>query len=233
MPHDSDVLVVGAGLAGLACAIRLVDAGLDVQVLEGSDAVGGRVRTDRADGFLLDRGFQVLSTAYPEARRVLDYERLDLRRFDRALDLYSDGTHTHLADPFREPATLLATVRAQIGGVAALAALGVYGARAAVLPARALRAAPDLPAREAWRRNAISDATVEKLLRPFFAGVLLEEEMTTSRRFVDLMTRMFARGSSAVPAQGMQAIPHQLADRLPTSALRPRCSREKGPRPPR
>lgn len=77
MPHDSDVLVVGAGLAGLACAIRLVDAGLDVQVLEGSDAVGGRVRTDRADGFLLDRGFQVLSTAYPEARRVLDYERLD------------------------------------------------------------------------------------------------------------------------------------------------------------
>jgi len=87
----ADVVVVGAGLAGLTCADRLLRAGLDVQLLEADDAVGGRVRTDRVDGFLVDRGFQLLNTAYPEARRVLDFDALDLRAFDRAVEVYHAG----------------------------------------------------------------------------------------------------------------------------------------------
>ncbi|MDQ3616131.1 MAG: FAD-dependent oxidoreductase [Actinomycetota bacterium] len=214
-----DVLVLGAGFAGLACALPLVRAGLDVQVLEATDAVGGRVRTDRVDGFLLERGFQVLSTAYPEARRVLDYDRLELRRFDRAMDLHVDGATIHLADPLREPSAMLSTVTAPIGGLRDKMALAAYAARAAVLPAQSRSTAADLSARESWRRQGLSDDVVERVLRPFFAGVLLEENMATSRRFVDLMTRMFVRGHSAIPAGGMQRMPEQMSAQLPTGVV--------------
>ncbi|MEO7143186.1 MAG: FAD-dependent oxidoreductase, partial [Bryobacteraceae bacterium] len=69
-----DVAIVGAGLAGLCCARRLTEAGVSCLVLEASDGIGGRMRTDQVDGFLLDRGFQVLLTAYPEAQNILDYK---------------------------------------------------------------------------------------------------------------------------------------------------------------
>ena len=93
-----DVIVVGAGLAGLCCARELHAAGLEVLVLERGDAPGGRVRTDEVEGFLLDRGFQVLLTAYPEARRALDYDRLGLRPFERAVRS-SAGTAASRASP--------------------------------------------------------------------------------------------------------------------------------------
>ena len=100
---SADAVVVGAGLAGLACALRLEEAGLSTVVLEASDAVGGRVRTDAVDGFLLDRGFQVLLTAYPEAQRVFDYERLDLREFYPGALVRAQGGFHRVADPFRRP----------------------------------------------------------------------------------------------------------------------------------
>ncbi len=76
------VIVVGAGLAGLTCAKALREGGAGVTAFEASDGVGGRVRTDEKDGFLLDRGVQAYFTAYPVARRHLDHARLDLRAFD-------------------------------------------------------------------------------------------------------------------------------------------------------
>jgi phytoene dehydrogenase-like protein len=103
---ESPVLVVGAGLAGLACAWHLHRAGRAVTVLEGSDGVGGRVRSDRVDGYLLDRGFQVLLTAYPEAASVLDYDALDLRPFERGAVVRRGGAFHTLTDPTRHPGTL-------------------------------------------------------------------------------------------------------------------------------
>ena len=150
-----DVVVVGAGLAGLACAGRLVAAGLEVLVLEAADAVGGRVRTDRVDGFLLDRGFQVLNTAYPEARRVLDLAALDLRPLDAAATVHADGRRLRLAHPMHEPAGLVDLLRAPLGGLRGKAALGRYVAAAATLSATALRRRPDRPATEAWRSAGI------------------------------------------------------------------------------
>lgn len=76
-----DVLIIGAGLAGLCSARRLISRGISVLILEASDGVGGRIRTDLVDGFRLDRGFQVFLTSYPEARKVLDYEALQLKPF--------------------------------------------------------------------------------------------------------------------------------------------------------
>src|ERR1700731_87743 len=103
MSTSADVLIIGAGLAGLCCAKRLTEAGVTFQIVEASDGIGGRVRTDEVDGFLLDRGFQGLLTAYPEARNILDYSRLDLKAFFPGAMSYFAGRMNELVDPWRKP----------------------------------------------------------------------------------------------------------------------------------
>ncbi|MDQ1612413.1 MAG: hypothetical protein QOG00_2344 [Pyrinomonadaceae bacterium] len=105
-----EVLIVGAGLAGLTCARRLAEGGVASTIFEASDAVGGRVRTDQLDGFLLDRGFQVFLTAYPEARRALDYEGLALKPFYSGALVRAGGEFKKFADPFRHPLDGLLTL---------------------------------------------------------------------------------------------------------------------------
>ncbi len=219
MVERVDVVVVGAGLAGLACARRLVAAGRTVRVLEASAGVGGRARTDVVDGFRLDRGFQVLNTGYPEVRRVLDLDALDLRYLDAAVRVARPGGIDRLPHPLREPTSLPAVVGSPLTGVRGKLALGAYAARTAVLPVVALRRRDDVPAPEAWRRAGIPDQVVDEVLRPFFSGVVLEREPVTSRRFLDLMFRMFVWGRSAVPAAGMQQLAEQLAAGLPPGTV--------------
>jgi monoamine oxidase len=218
--EDADVVVVGAGMAGLACALELSGHGLQVRVLEAADAVGGRVRTDRVDGFTLDRGFQVLNTAYPALAGAVDLRRLDLRPFDAAVTLLIGDDRVVIGNPLQDPRRAASTVRAPVGGLTGKAALGLYAGLCLALPAASLKRRDDLSAADAWRRANIPPDVVERVLRPFFGGVLLEQDMSTSRRFTDLMVRMFARGRSTVPAGGMQRLPQQLADRLPDGTVR-------------
>lgn len=102
--QESDVVIVGAGLAGLRCASVLEHAGLSVTVLEASDAVGGRVRTDVIDGFRCDRGFQVLNPSYPQVKSAIDIDALDLKRFDAGLRVRTSYGVETIADPC-EPRT--------------------------------------------------------------------------------------------------------------------------------
>jgi len=217
---ERGVVVVGAGLAGLACARALHRAGRTVQVLVASDGVGGRVRTDLVDGFRLDRGFQVLNTGYPEARRVLDLDALDLRYFDSAVTIRRGGRLHRVANPLQAPAQAATLLGAPVDGVRGRLALAAYVARAAALPVDALLRRDDVPGPQAWRAAGIPDQVVHDLLTPFLTGVVLERELTASRRFLDLMVRMFARGRTAVPAGGMQAMPEQLAAGLPPGTVR-------------
>src|SRR5260221_8441921 len=115
MSNRPDVLIVGAGLAGLCAARRLHEAGVSFQILEGSDGIGGRVRTDQMDGFLLDRGFQVLLTAYPEARAVLDYAALDLKKFTPGTLSWFAGRMNQLVDPCRTPGAWIDSLRSDFG----------------------------------------------------------------------------------------------------------------------
>ncbi len=213
-------MVVGAGLAGLRCAVLLSRAGLDVTVVEASDGVGGRVRTDRVDGFLLDRGFQVFNDAYPAARKALDLHALDLRPMDSAVVVRREGRLHRVGNPLADPRDLRSLVGTGLLGWGEKLRLGVYAGAATTLPVSRLKGRADVSGREAWTDAGIGDDTVDTVLRPFFSGVVLEEEMATTRRFLDLMARMFARGRSTLPAAGMQAIPEQLADLLPPGAVR-------------
>ena len=219
MPHG-DVVVVGAGLAGLACARELVRAGLGVQVLEASDRPGGRIRTEQVDGFRIDRGFQVLLTAYPEARRVLDLESLQLRRFAPGAQVFRGGKLHTLADPFRRPLDVARTATAPLGSFWDKLRVVRLRAHAGSGSLEELFARPHESTHDRLRRLEFSQEFVEAFFRPFLGGVFLEHELATSSRKLEFVMRMFAQGEAAVPALGMEEIPVQLARGLPGGSLR-------------
>jgi len=209
---DCDVIVVGAGLAGLLCARDLGRAGLHTRVLEAADGVGGRVRTDLVDGFRCDRGFQVLNPAYPAVRSEIDVAALRLQPFGRGVAVRDADGLTVLADPSRHPRWAAGTLRSPYlrpGGLRAAAAW----AAPALGPVTRLLAAPD-----ATLAESLDDAGLRGPLRDlverFLAGVVLESDGTTSAQFVRLLVRSFARGVPGVPMQGMAALPAQLAASL-------------------
>lgn len=216
---DPDVIVVGAGLAGLRCAQRLTQAGLRVRVLEAGDGVGGRVRTDRLDGFLLDRGFQVLLTAYPEARDALDYRALELRPFEPGALVRLDGEFVEVSDPFRRPRRALATARAPVGTPLDKLRVATFRRRLTSPPLADVLAAPDVTARQALARAAFSEQIIERLFAPLFGGVLLDRTLSGSRRGLDLAYRMLATGDAALPSRGMGAIGEQLHLGLPQGTV--------------
>lgn len=215
---DAPVVVVGAGLAGLACAVRLHGAGVPVRVLEASDDVGGRVRTDVVDGFRCDRGFQLLNPAYPEVPRVLDVSALDLRSFGAGVVLATGGSRYLLGDPRRMPGAvpgdLLAggSLRSKLGFLAwALPALGPVD-RLLARQDRALRESLDAAGVRGTFRTGVVDG--------FLAGVLADDAGETSTAFARLLVRSFARGRPGVPARGMGEMPRQLAALLPPGTVR-------------
>lgn len=227
LPSSCDAVIVGAGLAGLAAATHLQRAGLHVVVVESSDGVGGRVRTDLVDGFRLDRGFQLYNPAYPEGQAVFDYDALDLRPFERGARVVIGERAYRLGDPRSHPTWALDAARARVGGTFSLLRFAVYAASCAVEKPSRLAQRPDITMREALRRAGVSDATIAALVQPFLSGVFLESHLDTSRRFGDLILRSFVRGTPAIPSRGMQALSDQLADGIevvlncPATAVRP------------
>jgi phytoene dehydrogenase-like protein len=199
----------------LAAARHLTRRGVDVTVLEASDAVGGRVRTDLVDGYRLDRGFQLYNPAYPEGARVLDHEALDLRPFVAgARIVVNRGGRRRvdrIADPRRELSWAIPSLMARIGSPISTARFGAYAVSRTLKSPASLRREPDVTTAEALRRAGADHTLIERVLRPFLSGVFLESELTTSRRFFDLVLRSLVRGTPGVPALGMQRIPEQLA----------------------
>jgi len=229
LPTRTDVVVVGAGLAGLTAAATLSRAGLDVIVVEASDDVGGRVRTDRVEGLLLDRGFQLLNPAYPAVRRLLDLAALRLRPFEAGVVVANDGRRSVLADPRRSPRHLAASALAP-GSPREKLALVRWALAVGYGDARRLISAPDEPLATTLQRRGIDGPIGRGVVGPFLAGVLAEDGGESSRRFVELVIRSFVRGTPALPTEGMQAIPRQLRARLPadTVHLRVRAFRVTG-----
>ncbi len=215
----SEVAIIGAGLAGLSCALSLENAGIAVNLLEASDAQGGRVRTDVVEGFRLDRGFQVLLTAYPEAKRLLDYDALQLKKFEPGALVWHGGKFHRFADSFRNPG---AAARFLFDPIVPLAdKLRVEKLRARVQRGtwEDMFARPEKTTRDYLQQVPLSAGIIERFFEPFFGGVFLECELVTSSRFFEFLFRMFSAGATAIPAAGMQQIPLQLAARLRPGTL--------------
>ena len=216
----TDVLIVGAGLAGLVCAQDLSRHGIDCQVLEASDGVGGRVRTDSMDGFLLDRGFQILLLAYPQVQQRLDLDALDVRLFEPGARVRSDGQFHHLSDPLRRPLGLGRTMMAPVGSLADKARLIPLIVDVRRHPVPDLLRRPDVTTAARLQRAGFSSGMIESFWRPLFAGIGLDPELDVSARRFDTILRMLAVGATGVPRRGMGAIPAQLAATLPLSTIR-------------
>ena len=215
-----DVIVVGAGLAGLACALRLLEAGASVRLLEASDGVGGRVRTDVVDGFRLDRGFQVLLTAYPECRRVLDYTALDLRPFLPGALVRRSGRFHELSDPWRRPERAWRSLTAGVGTLADRLRMARFRGRVRRGTIEDLFLRPETSAAERLHAEGFSAGMIGAFFHPFFGGVLLDRSLSASSRMLEFVFRTMAEGDVAVPAAGMGAIPEQMARRLPEGTVR-------------
>jgi phytoene dehydrogenase-like protein len=224
--QKTPVIIVGAGLAGLCCARELQRRQIPWQLLEAKDRIGGRVQTDNVDGFTIDHGFQVLQTAYPEARRELNYEQLRLRPFSPGALIRTEGRFVEMADPWRRPGKLFSVL---FNGV------GTFGDRLRLawlraslcgrLPERVWQLdGADCSTAEYLRKSlGFSEDIIRRFFRPWFAGVFLEPDLATSCRMFRFLFGTFASGDAALPADGMESIPRQLAEFLPAENIRLNC----------
>jgi phytoene dehydrogenase-like protein len=229
-PQKPAVLIVGGGLAGLTCARELLRRGITPLVLEAGDDVGGRVRSDRVDGFVLDRGFQVLFEAYPAARRQLDLPALDLRCFDPGAIICVDGRRAVLTDPLRDrdPNAL---VSAALSGI--VSPLDKLRTLRLALELRgqaihALLAGDDQPSVAYLRQRGFGQRLIDVFFRPFYGGIFLDRSLGTSAKCLRFNFKMLSEGRTCVPAQGMGAINAQLAGALGERGLIRTCSPVEG-----
>ncbi|MET7950779.1 FAD-dependent oxidoreductase [Micromonospora sp. NPDC005324] len=219
MLAETDVVIVGGGLAGLAAARRLHRAGVPWRLVEAEGRLGGRVATDVVDGHLIDRGFQVLNTAYPRLGTLLDTDQLNLGYFTSGVLVRKGDKLLRLVNPLREPTGGPGTALAGVGSLLDRLRFAALATGCATLPASRLLAAPETSSETALRRAGLSDAIIEELLRPFLSGVFIERELSTSSHVLAMVLRSFARGRIGLPAEGMAALPRAVAAPLPADLL--------------
>lgn len=211
---EKDVIIIGAGVAGLTAAKVLKEAGKSVLVIESSNAVGGRVQTDEVNGFLLDRGFQVLLTAYPEAKRFLNYEALDLCRFDPGALILNKKGISRIGDPLRQPSTLISTLFSSAGTLADKLRMLRLKLKLSRKTIEDIFAAKEISTIDYLKKEGFSENMISQFFKPFLTGVFLEDQLSTSSRMFEFVFKMFGEGDAAIPAKGMGMIPLQLAESL-------------------
>ncbi|MGW0413549.1 NAD(P)/FAD-dependent oxidoreductase [Streptomyces collinus] len=236
--YQVDVVIVGAGIAGLSAAHRLTSAGVSTAVLEAAPWVGGRMSTEKVDGFRLDRIGQLLSTSSPELRLTPGLGSLALRRFAPGVLLHRDG-RTHragapaatgsargalhvvraLASAPRGSSAVPGRAGAPVGGAVDQARLGTALGRIAATPVERLLARPELPAAQALAARGVPARTVDGFLRPLLAALLCDPDLTTSSRCADLALHSFASGRLCVREGGAEAVPEVLARTLPPGTV--------------
>jgi protoporphyrinogen oxidase len=217
-PVEVDVVIVGGGLAGLAAARRLDRAGVEWLLVEGADRIGGRVATDVIDGWHLDRGFQVLNTAYPRVPALIDVDALDMRYFTAGVLVRRGGDLHRLENPMRS----LSAAQSLTSGVGTLSdrlKFAALATRCATLPASRLLEARETTTQEMLRRAGLSHRMIEEVLRPFLSGVFADRSLDTSSHVFSMVLRSFTRGRIGVPAAGMAALPAAVAGPLPYPQL--------------
>ena len=217
LSKNVDVLIVGAGLAGLSAAVTLHKSGIQVCVIEGSKDVGGRVKTTKRDGYILDHGFQVFNPAYSNAKDILDYSKLHLRKFSSGVKIVSENGSTTLGNPILDPTFALSIIR-HPEQFADLAKFGLFCSSLLDI-VKSKEISEETDAHTALHRAGMSENFIANTLQPFLSGVFLEADMKTSSRFLEFVLQYFLKGTPAIPAFGMGSIAEQLASQLPSDSI--------------
>ena len=216
---ETDVIIIGAGLAGLTAAKVLKQAGKSVLVIESSNAVGGRVQTDEVNGFLLDRGFQVLLTAYPEAKRFLNYEALALCRFDPGALILNKKGISRIGDPLRQPGALMSTLFSSAGTFADKFKMLRLKLKLSRKTIQHIFSEKEISTIDYLKKEGFSERIISQFFKPFLTGIFLEDQLSTSSRMFEFVFKMFSEGDAAIPAKGMGMIPLQVAQGLSADEL--------------
>lgn len=225
--NDFSTVIIGGGISGLTCAKYLNEKGYSFMLLEGSDALGGRVRTDKVDGFLLDRGFQILLTNYPEAKKILNYNNLDLKYFSSGAMIKAEKGFMKMENPFRNKMAYLTMAFSSVGSLSDKLKIRKFANELAEIPDDEFFKMEATDTLTFLRNYGWSEKMINNFFKPFYGGVFLENDLVTSSNFFQFTFKQFFKGDAAIPADGMQAIPEQIAEMLPRNSIR-KNARVKG-----
>jgi protoporphyrinogen oxidase len=212
--------IVGAGISGLVAAKVLEDKGFEPIILEATDRVGGRVKTDVVNGYQLDHGFQVLLTAYPAAQKYLDYKALNLQRFMSGAAIFKKSKASIIGDPLRDISLLFPTLFSGIGSVKdklKVLKLNHYLKKKSL---EEIFNSKSQTTKSYLMDYGFSDEMIKQFFKPFFSGIFLETELETSSRMFEFVYKMFGEGDAAIPKAGIEAIPKQLCQNLKHSTFK-------------
>lgn len=225
--NDFSTVIIGGGISGLTCAKYLNEKGYSFMLLEGSDALGGRVRTDKVDGFLLDRGFQILLTNYPEAKKILNYNNLDLKYFGSGAMIKAEKGFMKMENPFRNKMAYLTMAFSSVGSLSDKLKIRKFANELAEIPDDEFFKMEATDTLTFLRNYGWSEKMINNFFKPFYGGVFLENDLVTSSNFFQFTFKQFFKGDAAIPADGMQEIPKQIAEMLPRNSIR-KNARVKG-----
>ncbi|CAO2823233.1 unnamed protein product [Amaranthus hypochondriacus] len=218
--NPKTAIIIGGGLAGLSAATQLHSSNIPFVLLEASDNIGGRVRTDIVDGFILDRGFQIFITAYPEAQKLLDYSSLNLKKFYSGARVYFNGEFHTVADPLRHFSDSLGTLGNPIGTVLDKLLIGLTRIKVLIKSNEEIFTSDEVPVIKLLKSSGFSDSIIDRFFRPFFGGIFFDRELETTSRLFDFIFKCLALGDNTLPANGIAEIPNQLASKLPSDCIR-------------
>ncbi|PTB96198.1 amine oxidase [Marivirga lumbricoides] len=217
--QEEKIIVIGAGLAGLVAAVELEKAGFNPVIIEADDRIGGRVKTDKVNGFLLDHGFQVLLTAYPEAAKYLDYEKLDLQYFNPGALVLNREDAYRISDPLRQPSRIIEMMFSQVGSFSDKLKIFKWTRALKATTVEQIFKKKETTALQFLKKKGFTNVMIQQFFQPFFGGIFLENELNTSSRMLEFVFKMFGEGYAALPAKGMGAIPEMLAAQLSTTEI--------------
>lgn len=213
------ITIIGAGISGLTAAVYLHQKGYNVQILEASERAGGRIKTDIIDGFRLDRGFQVLLTEYPETKALLDYKKLNLKRFLPGATVLYDKGQFEIADPFRRPTATFATLFAPVGSLKDKINTFFLKNKLVKIAVSDVFKQLEVDTISQLKKYGFSQKMIDRFYKPFFSGIFLENDLKTSSNMFDFVMKMFSEGDAAIPELGMEEIPKQLVAMLPANSI--------------
>ena len=217
--EEEKIFIIGAGIAGLIAALELEKAGFSPIILESSDAIGGRMKTDEVNGFLLDHGFQVLNTAYPEAKKYLDFQALKLKSFDPGAVIFEGKDSYIITDPMRNPLKILGMAFSKVGTFLDKVKMFTLTQELKRKTNESIFNSPSLPTHQYLKDYGFSDQIIKNFFVPFFRGIFLEKSLNTSSRMFEFVFKMFALGNAAVPEKGMREIPAMIRQQLSTTQI--------------
>ena len=211
--------IIGGGISGLIAARVLEEHGLSATIIEATDRLGGRVKTDVVDGYNLDHGFQVLLTAYPAAKKYLDFDALALQEFLPGSAIFKNGKQKIIGDPLRNLSLLIPTLFSEIGTVNDKLKILALNRRLKKKSIQNIFAEKEQTTLAYLENIGFSETIITDFFIPFFSGIFLENKLDTSSRMFEFVYKMFGEGNAALPKDGIQAIPKQLFEKLKSTTI--------------